>query len=111
MRLEMMISLLLEMSMPLFFPTVRDRPTNSNSYSRYVRGIFVFNIARCVQYDQMSPAAQTAVRAWKPVDASGAIGDTSQRTWSLVYSLVKCVCKRVLDPCNLYATPLNTQPY
>ena len=93
--------------MPLFFPTVRARPSNSDSCQRYV----LFNIARCVQYDQMSPAAQTAVRAWKPVDASGALGDTSQRTWSLVYSLVKSVCAR--ECCSTLATnatPLNTQP-
>ena len=89
MRLENMISLLLEISMPLFFPTVWAKPTNFDLYHRYVSDTVVFNIVRCVQYDQMSPAAQTAVRAWKPLDASGALGDVSQRTWSLVNSLVK----------------------
>ena len=44
-----------------------------------------------VQYDQMSPAAQAAVRSWKPLDASGAVGDNSQRTWSMLHSLVKSV--------------------
>ena len=54
-----------------------------------------------IQFDQMSPAAQAAVRAWKPVDASGAVGDVSQRSWSLSYSLVKSESVNELNPCNL----------
>ena len=43
------------------------------------------------QYDDgaLTPAAQAAMRAWRPVDASGAIGDLSQRSWSVKHSLVK----------------------
>ena len=68
-----------------------------------------------IQYDQMSPAAQAAVRAWKPVDASGAVGDVSQRTWSLLHSLVGDVWERVqpLQPINWTHTKLDvsTSPH